>query len=1048
MPGRRLNAAGGDDAARAGTGKSAQAKAQDDQVMATNNSSIVSKRSVEKFYYPDEPHFFRYFVKKLVRRAPLINRGYWLRMRAIDVLVRDFLRDARLRARKAVVVNLGCGSDVLPWQCLTRYPEECKDAKFVDVDFPDLIERKRQTVVGTPELRGVFTGLREAETLARPVVFESDQYAQIGCDLRDLKTLQQGLTSVVGDFAECEFIFVAEVSITYMETEGADEVIRWASTVGDAQFVLLEQILPDGEDHPFASTMLSHFQKLNTPLRSVRTYPTVTDQHTRFSFRGWASVRVWTLWQAWADETFLSASDRTRLDEIEAFDEWEEFALFASHYCVVHAKTGNNCTATPAPSLPCSTDIPVQQVALQFDECPGQRGNRRFAAAMQLPVEESQPLVLNVLGLGTKGRLQSCDVYSQGAPGIARSLALPQGGPTARMCHSLTDLAGNYALLAGGRGSPSTPLKDCWLFDKNLKCWKRTHDLPIPLYRHAVAALRESGWALLVGGRGETAAFDGCLLYHPKIGWVDCMIVGVRPAAVYGAMLFCGWGCEYSGFNGIYLGGLKDGLVADQLLYWQLDVSEVKRPVVYFTHIRHTQDHASRRLLTRFGATLFKHGRNFIMLGGVARDHLLNRQDELLYFYVSSEGELTIAHRLIGHGFQEGLPKPRPLLVGHSAVIMPDRSVVVTGGAATCFSMGTFWNSGVFSIRIPAAGDQGQAISAPASRWVHEKTIDIVPGEPSLPLPAGTKPRDGGERAHITAIRRLRLETEADFLKIVREGRPVVLEGLDLGNCVSTWSLDYLVDKVGRDRKVVIHEAATQAMDFTAKNFRYVTTEFGDFARRVGMGDRLYLRALSHEKPTEKPAVLAEDFPVLAPDFVLPAQLSLVTENLFSSVLRLSGPVNMWLHYDVMANIYCQIGGSKRLILFPPSDVEHLSFAPGASSSSMDVFSSLYSPELARTRPHEAKLSPGDVLFLPPLWLHTATPTSGTSIAVNVFFRDLDGGCYASGRDVYGNRDLAAYEKGRQDIARIASSFQKLPAEVREFYLLRLADELRRKARE
>lgn len=118
-----------------------------------------------------------------------------------------------------------------------------------------------------------------------------------------------------------------------------------------------------------------------------------------------------------------------------------------------------------------------------------------------------------------------------------------------------------------------------------------------------------------------------------------------------------------------------------------------------------------------------------------------------------------------------------------------------------------------------------------------------------------------------------------------------------------------------------------------------------------------------------------------------------------------------------------------------------LSFPPAASSSSLDVFSLLESPTLAGTHPYEAKLMPGDVLFLPPMWLHTAKPETALSIAVNTFFRDLDGG-YAAGRDVYGNRDLAAYEKGRVDVARVARAFQSLPADIRHFYLSRLGKEL------
>ena len=146
-----------------------------------------------------------------------------------------------------------------------------------------------------------------------------------------------------------------------------------------------------------------------------------------------------------------------------------------------------------------------------------------------------------------------------------------------------------------------------------------------------------------------------------------------------------------------------------------------------------------------------------------------------------------------------------------------------------------------------------------------------------------------------------------------------------------------------------------------------------------------------------------------------------------------------------MANILCQIRGSKRLLLFPPSDVKHFEFEPGASSSNINAFEQLRTASLAHTHPHESLLEPGDILFLPPLWLHTASPTSGMSIAVNVFFRNLQAG-YAAGKDVYGNRDLQAYEKGRQDIARILKTFEGLPADVRGFYLPRLVDEFERKS--
>lgn len=145
-----------------------------------------------------------------------------------------------------------------------------------------------------------------------------------------------------------------------------------------------------------------------------------------------------------------------------------------------------------------------------------------------------------------------------------------------------------------------------------------------------------------------------------------------------------------------------------------------------------------------------------------------------------------------------------------------------------------------------------------------------------------------------------------------------------------------------------------------------------------------------------------------------------------------------------MANVLCQIRGERRLILFPPTDVQHLHVPAGASNSNVDIFQNLDGSVACppATSPREAVLKPGDILFIPPLWLHAAAPTGQVSVAVNVFFRNLSMG-YAAGRDVYGNRDLQAYEKGRNDVQKIARSFEGVPPEMARFYLLRLALELK-----
>lgn len=311
--------------------------------------------------------------------------------------------------------------------------------------------------------------------------------------------------------------------------------------------------------------------------------------------------------------------------------------------------------------------------------------------------------------------------------------------------------------------------------------------------------------------------------------------------------------------------------------------------------------------------------------------------------------------------------------------------------------------------------------------------------DPQEVASAGTGQSTKESSSMITPVVMKTIQTAAEFELLRNESAPAILRGLPVGSCTTQWTHEYLKQQIGGERPVVVHASPSPHLNFQRKNFAYKTQSFGSFLDEANEGGHLYLRALSAEKPSEKPTHLAEDFPSIAADFQIPEALEYVRKNMHSSPLRVSGPVTMWLHYDVMANIYVQVRGTKRLLLFPPSEVTNLSFAPGASSSSLNPFTDAHG-----ARGFEAVVSPGDILFIPPLWLHCAEPTNGLSVAVNVFFREENmEPAYAAGRDVYGNRDLAAYERGRRDVQRVAKSFEGLPKDVKLFYLARLADELK-----
>lgn len=66
---------------------------------------------------------------------------------------------------------------------------------------------------------------------------KSVPYMAIGCNLDEPDLLRKVLESEM-EVSKCSFLLVAEVSVTYMDTEKANALISWAKWLGDGQSTL------------------------------------------------------------------------------------------------------------------------------------------------------------------------------------------------------------------------------------------------------------------------------------------------------------------------------------------------------------------------------------------------------------------------------------------------------------------------------------------------------------------------------------------------------------------------------------------------------------------------------------------------------------------------------------------------------------------------------------------------------------------------------------------------------------------------------------------
>jgi len=118
----------------------------------------------------------------------------------------------------------------MPFKFLAQEKELCQTATFIDVDYRQLMLKKCEVVANTEKLRDVVPDM---ELLKDPkeVVLKSEKYVALACDLQRIQDLERAMRQVVNPQDEdVSVLYIAEVSITYMDAAAADTLIKWTSS--------------------------------------------------------------------------------------------------------------------------------------------------------------------------------------------------------------------------------------------------------------------------------------------------------------------------------------------------------------------------------------------------------------------------------------------------------------------------------------------------------------------------------------------------------------------------------------------------------------------------------------------------------------------------------------------------------------------------------------------------------------------------------------------------------------------------------------------------